>query len=65
MKILDLTILSLLDSKLDLESLSSPSSRVWQFAVLNRISRCDEAKQVFWGRSLEDPAIVIILVGKL
>jgi hypothetical protein len=64
MKILDLTIISLIDGELDLESLSSPSGRVWQFAVLNRISRCKEVKQVLWGRSLEDPAIVIILVGK-
>jgi hypothetical protein len=64
MKILDLTILSLIDSKLDLESLSSPSGRVWQFAVLNRISRHEEVKQVFWGRSLENPSTVIIIVGQ-
>jgi hypothetical protein len=64
MRILDLTILSLIDNQLELESLSSPSGRVGQSAELDRISRFEDVKQVYWGRSLEDPATVIILVGQ-
>jgi hypothetical protein len=64
MEILDITIFSLIDSKLELDSFSSHSGRIWQLAVLNRNAQYDRVKHLYWGRCLEDPAVVVLLVGE-
>lgn len=52
-----------LDAGANLEDPQSSSSKIWQSA-LDTISQQDGYQRLYWGRQVENPQIMMLLVGK-